>query len=119
MSRQREIIFENEIYGCRFVFMSRDGSRLFGKGWSDYKGKAQISNRHWIPKTKTVIKDTYDSKDTYFDWDDDDDDYYIGSYRAFDSWYSNNKAKRFATSDITGRHQSYIDYIMQGLTEED
>lgn len=121
MSRQREIIFENEIYSCRFVFMSRDGSKLFGKGWSDYNGKAQVSNRHWIPKTKvkTAIESANVFQNTYSDWDDDgwydDDDYYNSSYNAFNSWYSEYKARRFATSNATKRHKSYIDYIESEL----
>ena len=117
MSRQRKVIFENEIYGCRFVFMSRDGSSLFGYGWSDYKGKAKISNRHWIPKPKN---ETVSYKSTHSIWDDDDwdDDYYNASYDAFNSWYSEQKANRFASSTTT-RHKSYIDYIEDELMRED
>ena len=101
MSRKRKIIFENEIHGCRFVFMSRDGSKLFGSGWSDYEGKAQVSNRHWIPKP--VINYGYN-------WEDE---YYIGSYDSFDSWYNAHKAKRFANKSATSRHKSYIDYLQE------
>lgn len=51
-NRQREKLFNNEISGNRFVFMSREGSKLFGDGWTDYKGKCQVSNRLWIPNKR-------------------------------------------------------------------
>lgn len=124
-SRQQNILFENEIYGCRFILMSKEGSKLFGYGWSDYNGKAQVSNRHWIPKTKvkTAIESANVFQNTYSDWDDDgwydDEDYYNSSYNAFNSWYSEYKARRFATSNTTKRHKSYIDYIESELMGED
>ena len=103
MNRKRKIIFDNEIHGCRFVFMSRDGSKLFGSGWSDYNGKAQVSNRHWIPKPISAYN---------WEWSYDDD-YYIGSYKNFDSWYETHKAKRFSTKTSDSRHKSYIDYLQE------
>lgn len=42
------MLFENEIYGNRFIFMSAEGSRLFGDGWTTYKGKCDVSNEHWL-----------------------------------------------------------------------
>lgn len=116
-SRQQNILFENEIYGCRFILMSKEGSKLFGYGWSDYKGKAKISNKHWIPKPKN---ETVSYKSTRSIWDDDDwdDDYYNTSYNTFNSWYSEQKANRFASSTTT-RHKSYIDYIEDELMRED
>lgn len=98
MNKHQKNIFNTEIGSCRFVFMCRDGSKLFGKGWSDYEGKAKVSNRHWIPKPKTWIED-----------------YFNGSYDTFDDWYETQRAKRFARKKTDERHKSYIDYL---LTEE-
>lgn len=49
-TRQQKIFFENEITGCRFIFMCKEGTELFGNGWSNYDNKAMVSNRHWLPK---------------------------------------------------------------------
>ena len=49
-SKRGEMLFENEIHGNRFILMSKEGTKLFGTGWSDYENKAWVSNRHWIPK---------------------------------------------------------------------
>ena len=98
LNKVQKKAFDNEIGSCRFVFMSKDGSKLFGYGWSDYEGKAQVSNRYWIPKP------IYNY--SYFD-----DDYV--------DWWTPKRAKRFApqkSSDTDKRqHQSYIDYLMQGV----
>lgn len=91
-------LFDNEISGCRFVFMSKDGSKLFGYGWSDYEGKAKVSNRHWIPKP------IYNP-------------YYPYSFDDYDTedWWTPRRAKRFSTKTDEKQHQSYIDYLMQGV----
>lgn len=59
LTRTQEMLFENEISGNRFVFMSKDGSKLFGKGWSDYEGKAKVSNRYFIPYKPKATTKTY------------------------------------------------------------
>ena len=94
--------FDNEISGCRFVFMSKDGSKLFGYGWSDYEGKAKVSNRHWIPKP---------IYNPYYPYSFDDYD--------CEDWWTPKRAKRFApqrSSDTDKKqYKSYIDYLMQGV----
>lgn len=79
------MLFENEISGNRFIFMSKEGSKLFGSGWTDYEGKCQVSNRYWIRKTNT-----------------DFENYYCTDYTRF---YSDNCSK----------HKSYIDYLESGV----
>ena len=99
MNKAQKILFDNEIHGCRFIFMCKDGTKLFGFGWSDYEGKAQVSNRHWIPKP---VSDYYYSRywDSY-DWDDDDD------------LWCEKRAKRFAKKKGEKRYKSYIDYLLE------
>ena len=98
LSKIQKKAFNNEIGSCRFVFMSKDGSKLFGYGWSDYNGKAQVSNRHWIPRPIFNYND-------YF-LDDED-------------WWTPKRAQRFApqrSSDTDKKqYKSYIDYLMQGV----
>ena len=120
-SKRAEQLFENEISGCRFVLMSKEGTKLFGVGWSNYEGKGMVSNRYWIPKPATY----YTSR--YFDrWDDS---YYYGggyvlndsfrsdstdgTYESYDSWYRQKKAKRFSKKKSEKRHQSYIDKLLE------
>lgn len=101
-------LFENEIHGTRFILMSKEGTRLFGLGWSDYEGKAQVSNRYWIPKPVTSYY--YDRVYGYLD------DY---DYDSYDSWYTTKRAKRFSKqklenkSDNEKRYKSYIDYLLE------
>ena len=75
--------------------MSKEGTKLFGVGWSDYNGKAMVSNRYWIPKP--VIYNSYD-------YDYDYDDY---------SWYDTKKANRFSKKKSDKRYKSYIDYLLE------
>lgn len=97
-SKRGEMLFENEIYGCRFVLMSKEGTKLFGVGWSDYEGKAWVSNRHWIP----VKRD--------FDWYN----YMYGrDYNSYDDWYTSRMANRFSKKKSEKRHKSYIDKLME------
>ena len=104
LNRHQLALFENEILPCRFVFMCKDGTKLFGSGWSNYENKGQVSNRHWIPKP--VYKNKYHT-----------DDVYIGSYDGFDEWYESKRAKRFANKKKEERHKSYIDYLMEATKE--
>ena len=99
LNKVQKRAFDNEISGCRFVFMSKEGSKLFGYGWSDYEGKAQISNRHWIPRP------AYNPYAPYR-FDDYDD---------YEDWWTPKRAKRFATKTDAEQHKSYIDYLMQGV----
>ena len=109
-SKNGERLFENEIYGCRFVLMCKEGTKLFGYGWSDYEGKAMVSNRYWIPK-KPIINDYYYNK-----WDDYYSSYYVyDNYDSYDSYYRQKNAKRFAKKKSEKRHKSYIDYLNEGV----
>lgn len=103
-NKRTEMLFENEIYGCRFVLMCKDGTRLFGTGWSKYEDKGFVSNRYWIPTPKP-------QKD--FDWYIYmyDDDY----YDSYDNWYIAQKATRFSKKKNEKRHKSYIDKLMEGV----
>ena len=95
-SKRGEMLFENEIHGCRFVLMSKEGTKLFGVGWSDYEGKAWVSNRHWIP-----VKHN-------FNWYN----YMYGrEYDSYDEWYTSRMSKRFSKKKSDSRHKSYIDYL--------
>lgn len=97
-SKRGEMLFENEIHGCRFVLMSKEGTKLFGIGWSDYEGKAWVSNRHWIP----VKHD--------FNWYN----YMYGrDYDSYDDWYTSRMANRFSKKKSEERHKSYIDKLME------
>ena len=97
-SKRGEMLFENEIHGCRFVLMSKEGTKLFGIGWSDYEGKAWVSNRHWIP----VKHD--------FNWYN----YMYGrDYDSYDDWYTSRMANRFSKKKSEKRHKSYIDKLME------
>ena len=95
-SKRGEQLFENEIHGNRFVLMSKEGTKLFGVGWSDYEGKAWVSNRHWIP-----VRYSYAN---YYD------DNYCSRY---DGWYRNRTATRFSKKKNEKRHKSYIDKLME------
>ena len=104
-NKRTKMLFENEIYGCRFVLMCKDGTRLFGTGWSEYEDKGFVSNRYWIPIPKP-------QKD--FDWYTymyGDDDY----YDSYDNWYVAQKATRFSKKKNEKRHKSYIDKLMEGV----
>jgi len=102
-TKNNECLFENEIYGCRFILMSKEGTRLFGVGWSDYEGKAMVSNRYWIPKK--VDFDYYSRL-----WD------YLDSYDYDDLWNDKpQRANRFATKKKDKRHKSYIDYLEEAV----
>ena len=109
-SKRGEMLFENEIHGCRFVLMSKEGTKLFGIGWSDYEGKAMVSNRHWIPKKITYTPTTYNNRD--FSYYYADDDYYGRVYDSYDSWYLRRNAKRFSKKNGE-KHKSYIDKLME------
>lgn len=101
-SRKQKTLFENEICGCRFVFMDKDNFNLFGKGWSTYEDKAEVSNKYWMPFNFYHGGYYYSS---YTDYDDD-----------FLPWsdYVSKKAKRFSTKN-NKRHKSYIDYLEEGV----
>lgn len=103
-NKRQEFLFENEISGTRFVFMSKDGTRLFGNGWSDYDGKCKVSNRYWIPYKPQ--KDYSYYRDYYYSSDD--------NYESYDDYYMKN-AKRFAPNKDGSRHKSYIDKLMEGI----
>ena len=96
-SKRGEMLFENEIHGNRFILMSKEGSKLFGTGWSDYDGKAMVSNRHWIP-----VKRSYD----WYSY------MYGNDYDSYDDWYRNRMANRFSKKKNETRHKSYIDKLM-------
>lgn len=112
-SKRGEMLFENEIHGCRFVLMCKEGSKLFGTGWSDYEGKAMVSNRYWIPRP--AIKTDYgwykyNLRDDYY--------YYDTSYDSYDDWYierATTKAKRFSKKKDEKRHKSYIDNLLEEM----
>lgn len=96
-SKKGNELFESEIKGCRFVLMSKEGSKLFGVGWSDYEGKGMVSNRYWIPKRVSG-----------YDWYS----YMYGrDYDSYDDWYTQRASKRFSTSKGDKKHKSYIDYL--------
>lgn len=96
-SKRGEMLFENEIHGCRFVLMSKEGTKLFGVGWSDYEGKGMVSNRYWIP-----VKHN-------FNWYE----YMYGNdYDSYDDWYTSRMANRFSKKKSEKRHRSYIDTLM-------
>lgn len=105
-NKRTEMLFENEIHGCRFVLMSKDGTRLFGLGWSKYENKGQVSNRHWIP-----IKKTNFNWYSYMYGEDD----YGRCYDSYDAWYVKQRSKRFSKKTTEGRHKSYIDELMEGV----
>ena len=112
-SKRGEMLFENEIHGCRFVLMCKEGTKLFGTGWSDYEGKAMVSNRYWIPRTITK-----DYNYNWYNWRDDYyyDDYGYNTYKSYDDWYverANTKAKRFSKKKNEKRHKSYIDKLLE------
>ena len=88
------MLFENEINGCRFILMSKEGSKLFGKGWSDYNGKAQVSNRYWIPKPISFYGTDYE-------------------YDGYGGYYATKKANRFSKKKSDKRYKSYIDYLLE------
>lgn len=101
-SKRGEQLFENEIHGCRFVLMSKEGTKLFGVGWSDYEGKGMISNRYWIPR-KNIYSDWY----SYMYGDND----YI--YDSYDDYYVARASKRFSKKKNETRHKSYIDALLE------
>ena len=109
-NKKTEMLFENEIHGCRFVLMSKEGTKLFGYGWSDYEGKAMVSNRYWIPTKPVITTNTYDKY--YSKWGSDDS-YYYYDYDSYDSWYMQRNAKRFSKKKSDKRHKSYIDKLME------
>lgn len=100
LNKRQLALFENEIHGNRFVFMCKDGTRLFGTGWSDYEGKAQVSNRHWIPKPVSY----YYNYNSDLPWDNDD---------AFVDAWCERRARRFAQSKKETKYKSYIDYLLE------
>lgn len=101
-SKRGEQLFENEIHGCRFVLMSKEGTKLFGVGWSDYEGKGMVSNRYWIPR-KNIYSDWY----SYMYGDND----YI--YDSYDDYYVSRASKRFSKKKNETRHKSYIDALLE------
>ena len=108
LTRQQKILFDNEIGSCRFIFMDKDSCDLFGYGWSDYDGKAEVSNRYWIPK-KVHSFDYYNRLYDYLDS-------YEYDYDGELPWSDKpSKAKRFATSSKDKRHKSYIDYLSEAV----
>lgn len=100
-NKHTEMLFENEIHGCRFVLMSKDGTKLFGLGWSQYENKGQVSNRYWIPIKYTMRN--YYGYDLYDDYD------------SYDDWYIRRASKRFSKKKSDSRHKSYIDYLQEGV----
>jgi len=101
-SKRGEQLFENEIHGCRFILMSKEGTKLFGVGWSDYEGKGMVSNRYWIPR-KNIYSDWY----SYMYGDND----YI--YDSYDDYYVARASKRFSKKKNETRHKSYIDALLE------
>ena len=101
-SKRGEQLFENEIHGCRFILMSKEGTKLFGVGWSDYEGKGMVSNRYWIPR-KNIYSDWY----SYMYGDND----YI--YDSYDDYYVSRASKRFSKKKNETRHKSYIDALLE------
>lgn len=107
-SKRGEALFENEIHGCRFVLMCKEGTKLFGTGWSNYENKAMVSNRYWIPRPVTYGYNYW--RDNYYN-----DDYVYDSYN---DWYierAKSKAKRFSKKKSETRHKSYIDKLMEEM----
>lgn len=97
-TKNQKLLFDNEIHGCRFAFMDKESCELFGIGWSDYNGKAMVSNRHWIINTATAAsyyKNYYGSDDSYY----------------YNNWWNQSKCSRFATKKSDEKHKSYIDYL--------
>lgn len=112
-NKRGEALFENEIHGCRFVLMSKEGTKLFGVGWSDYEGKAWVSNRHWIPRQRFEF-DGYDWYYYMYGRNDYNYDYNGASkpvYDSYDDWYVQKASKRFSKKKGDKRHKSYIDYL--------
>lgn len=105
-NRQQNILFENEIYGCRFILMSKEDSKLCGYGWSDYEDKAEVSNRYWIPK-----KVDYNYYNRLWDYLDN----YEYDYDGLPWDDKPQRANRFATSKKDKRHKSYIDYLEEAV----
>ena len=101
-TRQQQILFDNEIAGCKFAFMDKDSCDLLGYGWSSYEGKAEVSNRYWIPK-KLSDYNYYSNL-----WD------YLDSYDYDDLWVD-RRSTRFATKKKDKRHKSYIDYLNEAV----
>ena len=102
-NKRTEMLFENEIHGCRFVLMCKDGSKLFGVGWSEYENKGFVSNRYWIPK-----KITYNWYNYMYGNDNN------SVFDSYDDYYWNTqKAKRFSKKNTEKRHKSYIDKLME------
>ena len=95
-TRKQRLLFDNEIHGCRFAFMDRNSCDLFGVGWSDYNGKAMVSNRHWVWNTNSYQSYYRNSDDSY---------YY--------DWWTTRNSTRFATKKSDKRHKSYIDYLQE------
>lgn len=90
-SKKQLKLFNNEIHGTRWVFMSSEGSKLFGEGWSDYNGKCQVSNRYWIP----YYYRTYPTKS-----------YGMSNWNSFVANTLDNKPRKY---------KSYIDYLMDEI----
>ncbi len=111
-NKRQLTLFENEIHGTRFILMSKEGTRLFGVGWSDYEGKAQVSNRYWTYRLPTYIPayTYYDRYERLYNYDYDYDD----GYDSYDSWYRTQKAKRFSEKK-SEKHKSYIDYLLEDV----
>ena len=99
-SEYGEKLFEDEIGSCRFVLMSKEGTKLFGTGWSDYDGKAWVSNRYWIRRVSG-----YDWYNTI----------YRNTYDSYDDWYVTRASKRFSKKKDEKRHKSYIDDLLEGV----
>ena len=99
-NRQQQILFDNEISGCRFAFMDKNTCDLFGYGWSDYEGKCSVSNKYWIPVKYDY---SYYSRDySYYSrlWD------YLDEWGNEVPWSDKPaKAKRFATKKKDKRHK--------------
>lgn len=105
-TRQQKILFDNEIHSCRFAFMDKDSCDLFGSDWSTYNGKAEVSNRYWIPKKVSDYDYGYYSRL----WD------YLDDWGEELPWSDRpTKAKRFATNKGDKRHKSYIDYLSEAV----
>ena len=101
-NKRTEMLFENEIHGCRFVLMCKDGTKLFGTGWSEYEDKGFVSNRYWIPVKRE------------FNWYN----YMYGernSYDSYDDWYVRRASKRFSKKNNESRHKSYIDELIESV----
>jgi len=99
-NKRQNALFENEIHGNRFILMCKESTKLFGVGWSDYEGKAMVSNRHWIPKPASYYSQIYNYLDDY-------------EYDSYDSYWSSERAKRFSKKKSDNRYKSYIDYLVE------